>query len=101
MTTKHTPGPWRVDTGQLVNCGPTSRYLYVSAHGKSLCNFLHDHPSDSDVANFNLIAAAPELLEALKDARRYVADYACDNPNHPTLAKVDAAIAKAEGERTA
>jgi hypothetical protein len=44
-----------------------------------------------------LIAAAPDLLEALKEARRLLAE--CDTSlGVPDLSQFDAAIAKAEGK---
>ena len=45
-------------------------------------------------ANARLIAAAPELLSALKEALVYVSS---DSAAYPLIAKMRAAIAKAEG----
>jgi hypothetical protein len=68
---KHTPGPWnreRYDTG-----GNPGRYFPITAirNGKH-CRIAEsggdsDLPSEEIKANGTLIAAAPELLEALKN----------------------------------
>lgn len=51
---------------------------------------------EADYALARKMAAAPELLTALKDAHQYVLDYKkCDN--HGLLHDMAAAIAKAEG----
>jgi hypothetical protein len=60
MNTKHTPGPWSR------NIKPAAKYCTIFAgrntHVAHLANGL---PDDEIEANCNLIAAAPELLEAL------------------------------------
>lgn len=56
----------------------------------------HDYDEGGYIASLDdayLIAAAPELLEALKTARDWIADYSAGE----TLDTIDAAIAKAEG----
>jgi len=78
---KHTPGPWKTDQfGDIETEGgiaiATTELLTVR-----------------DMANARLIAAAPELLEALYD----VDATATDAYDPVMLAKVQAAIAKAEG----
>lgn len=97
MSTKHTPGPWHAD--------PTKSF-YVFAHGSLaeqagvengpfVCNA-------STQANARLIAAAPDLLAALQNARNVLAGLACGdlrtvNADSPALAQARAAIAKATG----
>lgn len=56
MEMKHTPGPWRT-TGSLIS--NESRVLVASLSGAS--------DDDVEAANARLIAAAPELLAALKE----------------------------------
>lgn len=90
--TKHTPGPWKVDPnfpGMVrIDDDPTSGILVGLA------------------ANARLIAAAPELLEALKEAMGELNDYrrllVYDKEDvadlKSTISKAAAAIAKATGE---
>lgn len=94
-----TPGPWTV-RGRTVIApagAPGSGYHQVVADCSKTVN-----PSDAD-ANAPLIAAAPELLEALRIARPLVADLGTKlvlNPEmsamvYNQLQKIDLAIAKA------
>jgi hypothetical protein len=103
---KHTPGPWnreRYDTG-----GNPGRYFPITAirNGKH-CRIAEsggdsDLPSEEIKANGTLIAAAPELLQALKNLADAVEDH--DNhvdqglaAHHDSMQAARAAIAKAEG----
>ena len=87
---KHTPGPWdwqRPFRRNLAKC--------LSGGGRPLLRCI-----DVSDADANLIAAAPDLLEALVMVRD--ADEDCKRDGLPTIppaarAKIDAAIAKAEG----
>jgi hypothetical protein len=93
-TPKHTPGPW----------------LWTGQYGRS-----NLFGADSELVLFEvgglyckgdalLIAAAPEMLEALKEARNFVGQFVRYEPpkNHRDtllLDKIEAAIAKAEGRQ--
>ena len=100
MTTKHTPGPW------LLRTAPTSAGLchIVSAadwrgafiYGDGLRKGVDDSlPKAQELAaNARLIAAAPDLLEALQEMVRTFAK------NHALAVDVArAAIARATGEQ--
>ena len=95
MNAKHTPGPWRI-----VN-KPRLSSLEVYAGDTAICELWRRADRAAEHATAQLIAAAPDLLEALTDLRRrfhaaclaggsdaWAADASC--------AKADAAIAKAE-----
>jgi hypothetical protein len=82
----HTPGPWR-----LIKADATKRrpWPLFSVDAEEMLHLLTDEPLDE--ADARLIAAAPDLLEALKeiaDGPRSVRDL---------KAIAEAAIAKAEG----
>lgn len=95
MTNKHTPGPWRSDFLEQGN-GPLSGSFLV-----------HDHDPMNPLAvayseeNARLIAAAPELLKALKDCEARL-DLLVESGRYKMLDAVAAenaraAIAKATG----
>ena len=96
IETKWLKGPWDFDTelGQVVT--PEETILDIDY----CCTIDSD---DQREATGHLIAAAPELYEALVEARRYVLGaYECAFPNESEnqriLESVDAALAKARGE---
>lgn len=71
MNTKHTPGPWRV----LAHGGATyevESHTHTESRGID-CNGMPCQWSDHTEATARLIAAAPELLEALYMTRRQLA----------------------------
>lgn len=89
MGTKHTPGPWVVDPKRSL------RVIAVGDETVASCG-ASDLIRGSWEANAALIAAAPELLEALED---YVKVHEflghADRPHYQAAIK---AIAKAKGE---
>jgi hypothetical protein len=95
----HTPGPWHVSHGDQVVSGPHSGPGYASG-GTEVADVLTDN-----VFDLNLIAAALDLLDALKGLYRgdCFCEMAIDNPmlsGHTAACKnAVAAIAKAEGRQ--
>ncbi len=92
--TKHTPGPWRFNK-QKVGWRAIS-----DARGYSLMGDEEYYPwVPSDEADWHLIAAAPDLLAALRD----MVNTLTDGPDESDIARVfnvsRAAIAKATGEQ--
>jgi len=94
---KHTPGPWVAASSpsSVVGwpiCGKMGRII-----GDVAC--LHARPGTDAYAeveaNAHLIAAAPDLLAALK--RCVVLAAAHPGGDDPNVARANAAIAKAEG----
>jgi hypothetical protein len=97
-TMKHTPGPWRVvkrpeiGDGQIASVGAYTKI--VSADGVS---------NAEDTANAQLIAAAPEMLAALKTAECEIVTLRArlSEPYRSNMASVQRiiaeALAKAEG----
>ena len=89
MTDKHTPGPWSIN-----NWPQASTDIAIGAAGTPLIAkvALRDVSINEHKANAYLIAAAPEMLEALQDiAAYYQNSWAADRANR--------AIAKAIGEK--
>lgn len=95
---KHAPGPW------------TAQGLAIVASDRSFVGRVYPwcaDPQDAECAkgNARLIAAAPELLEALELAVQHYNEWASaelphdlDEERLPWLAPARAAIAKAKGE---
>ena len=92
MNTKHTPGPWRV---QRQNPSPTTGEWMISGANPGYLAEVRDCGSGDVQANARLIAAAPDLLDALKDA---LCALECCGKDYPAASKAKAAIAKATGE---
>ena len=70
MTTQHTPGPWKViETNYLPHDGD-----HVADMSNGLMVVSCMYALGDPLADARLIAAAPDLLEALKDAYPYIAD---------------------------
>ena len=80
---ERTPGPWRVDSRMQVKSGE-----------KPIANIITGYIPEAE-ANARLIAAAPDLLEALKTWLKWDGEIRT-TPSPPMLAR--AALAKAKGE---
>lgn len=89
---KHTPGPWHYFETADGRCRVkplNGKYIVAE------CSAMEPQ-CEEQRANARLMAAAPDLLEALKAARRFVVS--SHEPVGSELDDIDAAIAKAEGE---
>ncbi len=88
-----TKGPWSID--------PRYPNDVVGADGRDVAETHlspgHVRPLDERTANARLIAAAPEMYEALKAARDYLYDVGRDKDMAPTVDKIAAALLKAQG----
>ena len=104
-TNTHTPGPWKWDEGwgAILSCGDVQRLVCPVWTGGNRSGMTESEVA-RDVANARLIAAAPDLLEALEDlieragtsmhqANSDGAEYDVDDE----LKAAYAAIAKARG----
>lgn len=82
----HTPGPWEHCDDVCVRAG------------RDLVALCYSNPSHADNLHDNarLIAAAPELLDALQDA---LCALECCGKDYPAATKARAVIAKAIGEQ--
>lgn len=117
---KHTPGPWdaEIDSDHDSACD-----IEITAKGAVVISVLGSDSfacfdeesegwerfSQEQVANANLVAAAPDMLEALQEAESMLetamrTDLVFDRKtqdeiiaNHPGMVKIRAAITKAKG----
>lgn len=89
MTTKHTPGPWH-----YAECQMGTPFVDTESVGDLFAAAL---PLDEQIANAHLIAAAPDLLEALEAAHGWLVLVGTDHLE-PVRARCRAAIAKAKGQ---
>jgi hypothetical protein len=108
MTTKHTPGPWLIgNNGKQGKKSPTFRIWRTDPdqpQGEDFRNrgYACIAPHVEGEANARLIAAAPEMLDALIKAEAWVAQYH-DTPGHDAASRSMSAllrkvIAKADGQ---
>ncbi len=97
---EHTPGPWQAEEASVR--GITQEwFVRVDGDDIAIASDIRDRNGNHSEANARLIAAAPELLEALEDlaslaeaAMREVGEYDIE----AELADARAAIAKATGD---
>lgn len=96
---KHTPGPWKY--GPRINNFIDIEHSQRDVKGAitlSLCRVQARQSWINEAkANAFLIAAAPELLEALIEARKELELYAKDDGEYYNNPKLNDAIAKATG----
>lgn len=87
---KHTSGPWKVSR---------SGTTVLSESGRFIADCLGPNSQEQNEPNARLIAAAPELLEALKEAQQHINGGSGIKQGMEWKAmydKIRAAIAKAE-----
>lgn len=97
---KHTPGPWEARGWSIKYPGNGVRVCVVDQADKALKQF-GDYDEDMAVckANARLIAAAPELLEALRNLLADAESLGIDDSTVSGSAiEARAALAKANGE---
>jgi len=114
---KHMPGPWKVGYNAMDVVAPSLKggdakvcdirgWGYLTGKGHGALGMSEAEAIAIQEANARLIAAAPEMLEALKlayatltgeDACNIVPILGSDNPHEHTAGLVQAIIAKAEG----
>ena len=101
MTTKHTPGPWYVGSGTYEGRNIYSVASVTDDEGFTYQPIVASAEDDGIKcwdANARLIAAAPDLLLYLKEARRTLEMWKDVAPAVSLCADIDAAIARATGE---
>lgn len=102
---EHTPGPWKVGLGGFIREDRADAKRRETGESLAVLNSDRDtgcKPEPELRANGRLMAASPDLLAALKAARKAWLHEAAQGDgiaekHAPVLAQIDAAIAKAEG----
>jgi hypothetical protein len=105
----HTPGPWKVRAlnvqGQEIILRTHGEMTIGAPETYAVASVPLRHVSiNGQLANARLIAAAPDMLDALKDAEIEMCGWvwssgaAGKGPHDERLARIRAAIAKAEGK---
>lgn len=90
METKHTPGPWAVYQSR----GNSRLRVMSDAVPYDVATMNHAGNDEAEAANAHLIAAAPEMLDAL---RYMVANAEAEGWSGLMLGDARTAISKAEG----
>ena len=92
---KHTPGPWVVYTNPV-----TGSHVIGQTDGPPIVKL-----KAGQVSNAHLIAAAPAMYEALRNAAEWLNDMSCEHGTEQddgmskdcVVCQVNAALAQAEG----
>ena len=96
MSTKHTPGPWSTGHGKAGQCriyADSEMHAIARTYGPDLNGIgLCELTGPKNIADARLIAAAPDLLDALQSFPGFTDDAAIGDA---WLEKMRAAIAKA------
>lgn len=99
---RHTPGPWYYGPSSAIEGGFVIQGSYENGGGPRLpvLGRTHNFPHHAE-ANARLIAASPDMYEALKrmvaDLREIEKTHLCHRSRLQQIADISAAIAKAEG----
>jgi len=102
MSKNHTPGPWTVRIAKTsvglvrwhIAGVDADSFAPIAINSGSFDLF---RSRETEESNARLIAAAPDLLEALAVLTELVSFQICDD-GHPAIINARAAIAKATGE---
>jgi hypothetical protein len=95
MTTKHTPGPWKTSC-KAIQCESLNKY-----GNWILATCEREGNEEEDAANLRLMAAAPDLLDALQRLTDWAREHTSpidNNSPHQLLINAVLVIQKATGE---
>jgi hypothetical protein len=102
QTAQHTPAPWTYAYAPWVTQdGIELPAFEIHGEGEKVCDTVEDQPIEAQEANARLIAATPELLDALQDLverdRAEAAESGFTDDEMTWLEDARRAIAKAKG----
>ena len=96
---KHTPGPWKAHFEEAYYVtGPDRGRVAMMLNLKGAHGLGGRRTGEESAANARLIAAAPELLEALQALDVLFGHLASDGTQYDWIDRARAVIAKATGE---
>ena len=104
MSTKHTPGPWFIVTSDhnvIVDKDPAldGRIVARTYDNRWQSRNVYDEDGAEGIANAHLIAAAPDLFEALENCAEWIKRHSPADDWPLCWTKAGAALAKASGDR--
>ena len=98
-TSKHTPGPWACNVWMVGNNVPTGEITISGPEGdEHICTM---DGNEDNLANGNLIAAAPAMYEALLQTRKVIEaidDYQVFEDLQNVLIAINKTLTQAEGK---
>jgi len=94
---KHTPGPWEARYWER-EAWPQKRVSIAEKYGEGAALFINAKHGKNTAANAQLIAAAPEMLEALEETVYMRGIPEDDEARNGYEKRLMAAIAKAKGD---
>lgn len=92
-TAKHTPGPWTLERDRAKSLSIYAGSTFVGEVYNEV-----DEPSAQENANAHLIAAAPAMYEALKDAIACIERTLTRKEINERRNRINTALAQAEGK---
>lgn len=92
---QHTPGPWKATAFSVVEANPR-----IPGETQTICEMASPWNTENYRANARLIAAAPELLEALQELEKVESSPHSETKRFLAREQARAAIAKAQGTET-
>ena len=98
MTDKHTPGPWRVTPEGCIASEHDGYVPIITPFRREANRDQHGNATPQALANARLIAAAPEMLEALEDVMALVEKNGHLLPANKKWAIARDAIKEAKGD---
>lgn len=96
---KHTPGPWYVERYDVMALKPEREHLGEGAP-ETICGMISSVSPEETRCNQQLIAAAPELLDALKRVRDAFYIKGTSKALRAAFEGTKELVAKAEGRTT-
>lgn len=100
--TAHTPAPWFVGNADVEACRWDIYSPYPNGGGADIAHVIYDTaaaPTEAEgLANARLIAAAPELLDALSDMYAWLGGSARTPTEREAVEKARAVLAKADSD---